>query len=803
MMIVTIRPVVFILLFCTLTVADVAAQRILKGAIRDAETGETLPAVALYEASTGEGTISNAAGMYELRLFRLPAVISVRHIGYETLELTIDESTPVNLDLELSPVAYELGELTVSDEDPAYNIMRKVIARKKEMRANVGHYTAEAYSRFMLYSDFDLVQVQEVISDLNWRPGQGTRSYNRARRMRPAHSQPMKFATLQNIPDFYDDTISLLGFDLVGPTHPEALDIYTFTLGGYRQRGEDRVYDVYFAPTSGLATAFIGHVAVLDEAYVIIEAGMRPSPDNVRPAPVTDWDIFLEQQFTSIGDSLWVPADLRIEGSVSFGRIGVSYPPAQYKQVSRLTRYVLNVPTSDSLFESDKQIFNAPNVDQQDYLFRWNPGLIPMTPAEVEEVVSMDPRMTMGRAFRPIGLLANYTAINLEEKEEVPDEPERANLLGGIYSNIRFYYDRVDGFFLGAGKDLEIASPLTLSISGGYGISSKLPAYSAALKYDWGQSNESTYYPNKGFLRAGVDRIRAQQYASLAYSRLANGVTTYVGWEDYFDYYDRTMTFAEAGWRADRLNTEMTLGWSAEKHESVVRVRDNKGWFFGDVQRDNPEIMAEDYNLLHASFTVGAIKPVGFKPAGNGIRILAKHHQESTGIPTFTRYEVQGALTVPTFYRRRSWPNALHLRLMGATYTGTLPRQFMSILDVSRQPIMPFGAFKTLSGLPVKGSNVWAAYWEHDFSTALFEWLGLWGVAQSGIGFIIHGAHGQALSTVEQQRGDLVSRFDERIHHEAGISLTHFFNLPIRVDLTRNLNDGHMAIGIGLVKRLR
>lgn len=800
---VTNRFLVLVIMIGCSAFADATAQRILKGAIRDADTGESLPAVALYDASTGEGTISNAAGMYELRLFSLPAVISVRHIGYETLEMTVDESTPVNLDLDLSPVAYELGELTVSDEDPAYNIMRKVITRKQEMRAHLKHYTAEAYSRFMLYSDFDLVQVQEVITHLNWRSGSGTRSYNRARRMRPVHSEVMKFATLQNIPDFYDDTISLLGFNLVGPTHPDALDIYTFTLGGYRQQGEHRVYDIYFAPTSGLATAFIGHVSVLDEEYVIIEAGMRPSPDNVRPAPITDWDIFLEQQFTSIGDTLWVPADLRIEGSVSFGRIGVSYPPAQYKQVSRLTRYVLNVPASDSLFESDRRIFNALNVDQQDYLFRWNPGLIPMTPAEVEEVVGMDPRMTMGRAFRPMGVLANYTAINLEEKEEVPEDRERENLLGGIYSNIRFYYDRVDGFFLGGGKDLKIAAPLTLSVSGGYGLSSKLPAYSAALKYDWGQTNEDAFYPNKGFLRAGVDRVRALQYPSLTYSRLVNGVTTYVGWEDYFDYYDRTMTYAEAGLRAERLRSVITLGWSTESHERVVRERDNKGWFFGDVQRDNPEIEDHDYHLLHASLTIGALKPVGFKPAGNGIRFKATHHREEPGIPVFTRYEVQGALTVPTFYRRRSWPNAFHLRLMGASYAGELPRQFMSVLDVSRGPIMPFGAFKSLTGLPLKGSNVWAVYWEHDFSTALFEWLGLWGVAQNGIGFMIHGAHGQALSHAQQQRGDIFSRFNDRVHHEAGLSLTHFFNLPIRLDVTRNLNDGHMAFGVGLVKRLR
>jgi hypothetical protein len=276
-------------------VPDVRAQRVLHGDVRDAETGESLPSVALYVTATGEGTITNGAGQYELRLLTLPAVLTVRHIGFEILELAIDSSTPAELDIELTPATYELGAVTVSDEDPAYNIMRKVIERKQEMRANLRHYTSEEYSRFMLYSDFDLAQVQEVIAHHNWRANAGTRSYVRARRMRPPGSEVMRFASLVNIPDFYDDSISLFGFDLVGPTHPDALEVYTFTLGGYHDQGAQRIYDIYFAPSSGLATAFVGHLSVLDEEYVILEAGMRPGRENVLPAPVQDWDIYLEQ----------------------------------------------------------------------------------------------------------------------------------------------------------------------------------------------------------------------------------------------------------------------------------------------------------------------------------------------------------------------------------------------------------------------------------------------------------------------------------------------------------------------------
>ena len=170
-----------------------------------------------------------------------------------------------------------------------------------------------------------------------------------------------------------------------------------------------------------------------------------------------------------------------------------------------------------------------------------------------------------------------------------------------------------------------------------------------------------------------------------------------------------------------------------------------------------------------------------------------------TDFSPFTRYEGYAALTIPTLYQRRKWPNELRMRVYAATYTGNLPLQFMGILETSRRPITAFGAFKSLHGLPIKGGNVWSLAWEHDFSTSLFEWLGLWGVAQNGIGFTLHGAHGQALGG--QRGADVFSRYDAGVQHEMGISLTNFFNLPIRVDLTRNFDHKALSIGLGVVKK--
>ena len=773
------------------------AQRVVRGVVTDVETGNPLPAAALYVTETGRGTIANAAGMYELRLFSLPAEVTVRHIGYETLRFVIDTDTPARVDISLTPVAYEMEELVVSDEDPAYNIMRKVIARKAEMLRHVSNYAGEVYTRFMLYSDFDLAQVQETIANHYWKNAGGSRSLVRARRMNPAGDRSMRFATTQHVPNFYDDTIEISGFRLVGPTHPSALNVYVFTLGGYRQMDGRRVYDIYFRPRSGFSTAFIGHVSVLDEEYVVLETGMRPSPDNVLPAPVRDWDAYYEQQFASFGDTLWLPVDLRIEGHVSFGRIGVSYPTARYTQVSRLTGQAVNVPVLDSLFQTERLISVAPNVDRQDYLFRWNPGLVPMTPKETEAVVSIDPRRTIDRTFRPIGLLANYTSVALEDDEGPANIESRENLLGGIYSSLRIFYNRVEGFYLGVERDVSIRPSLSARLKGGYGLSLDEPAYGGALTYRWGRLNEPKISPNQGFIRAGYDRDRPPQYGSGVYSRLVNSLTTYVGWEDYFDYYWRDKRFVEAGITSQKLRATLTASISAEEHRNVDRTRDNKGWFFGDRQRDNPGVSTMKYDIYSAGLLLGVEPTAGLHAGGNGLRLNVMHHRGEVGSPSFTRYEARGTLSVPTFFQRRNWPNELRVRAYASTYTGWLPPQFSGVLDVSRRPIAPFGAFKTLTDLPIKGANVWALYWEHDFATALFETLGMWRVARTGIGFTLHGAVGRAESTRFQT--DVLSRYDDALRHEIGVSFTHFFNLPVRFDLTRSFTTGQFAAGIGLV----
>ena len=121
---------------CGLVAIQVEAQHLVHGRILDGTTREALPAATIHVDGTYRGTITNSNGAYELQVDRLPVILVVRYIGYETLRHTITAADALEQDVLLSPMVVQLEEVVVTgDADPAVRIMQEVIARKKIWRA--------------------------------------------------------------------------------------------------------------------------------------------------------------------------------------------------------------------------------------------------------------------------------------------------------------------------------------------------------------------------------------------------------------------------------------------------------------------------------------------------------------------------------------------------------------------------------------------------------------------------------------------------------------------------------------------
>ena len=149
---------------------EVFAQ-ILRGRVSDAATNEPLPAATVQIAGTYRGTITNNDGMYEIAVDDLPVDIVVRYIGFRTDTLTAHTLTP--LEFRLEPVALEMEQLVVTEDDPAIWIMRQVIERKQIWRKQLNTFEAQAYSRYTFSNDSGIVAIVESAATAWWDQDRG------------------------------------------------------------------------------------------------------------------------------------------------------------------------------------------------------------------------------------------------------------------------------------------------------------------------------------------------------------------------------------------------------------------------------------------------------------------------------------------------------------------------------------------------------------------------------------------------------------------------------------------------------
>ncbi len=85
-------------------------QETINGTVTD-ETGSPLPGAEVVEKGTTNGTTSDFDGNFTIQVANGDAVLSVSYLGYETLEIEIDDRNAINL--QLQPSASELDEVVV------------------------------------------------------------------------------------------------------------------------------------------------------------------------------------------------------------------------------------------------------------------------------------------------------------------------------------------------------------------------------------------------------------------------------------------------------------------------------------------------------------------------------------------------------------------------------------------------------------------------------------------------------------------------------------------------------------------
>lgn len=111
-------------MFLVLSAMGVMAQQgRVSGVARDAQTGETLIGVAVYEPKLKVGVTTNEKGLYELELPFGNHILQFSYVGFKTVEKSIAiGQKPQTLNVRLEPDVTRLNEVQVTSQKPDRNV---------------------------------------------------------------------------------------------------------------------------------------------------------------------------------------------------------------------------------------------------------------------------------------------------------------------------------------------------------------------------------------------------------------------------------------------------------------------------------------------------------------------------------------------------------------------------------------------------------------------------------------------------------------------------------------------------------
>ena len=791
------HTLIIILLSSLCAVGAYAEGVFIRGTIRDVETGAPLAAANIQIQGTYRGTISNEDGVFALELDLLPATILVRYIGYESAEVAVPVSLNTSLDIRLTPTVLDAEPIVIIGEDPALGIMREVIKRKQEWYPRLKTFSASAYTRLNISNDDGIVSISESSSDLYWDAKDGHREVMTARHETSNIKTLDLFAMASFLPNLYADDIDIEGFEVIGVTHPDALEHYDFRLEGQRHIDDKQVFDISVHPKNDLQPMVVGDIVVLDEEFALLEVNVKLNPAIPYPFPIQEWDASYRQQFSDFGKEFWLPLDVRVEGYVTIGMVGLQIPRIGYRQISRITDYAVNTDLPDSLFRSDRIV----KVDSTRANFRpedvEDMRVIPLSHSENEAYVSIDSTMTLEKAFEPTGFLARMARVGVQNGDENAEDHDRGtrgrgNLLSGFRPEMRF--NRVEELGIGALWKGRLFDRVKLNLGTTYSTGQDEWSFNGGLRYD--VMEDGSLFMDMEYHEETISR-----YDSELWGPEVTGLRTVMGFDDYFDFYRSEGFVIGLGGRIRPLRMRTRISYKHESHYSREKTTYYDIFARDVVQRPNPLISEGDLRSVTAELQFGE-DPVPMGIVGQRRAKLSVEYSddEFESDFSFTRYQAVVDWRQPLMLRRRPLPIVLDVRAVGGLTSGTVPIQRFGILDGALGVFGPFGSFKSLRSLPLEGEEYVGLFWELNLRTVPFEIVGLDGVARNNIGLIIHGASGRTwISDDRLSELEYSPRYKDSFHNELGLSLNGIWGF-FRLDLTADLDDGTIYGGIGVAR---
>jgi hypothetical protein len=338
------RNIFIYFIICVLYAPSLSSQ-VLRGLVTDAK-GQPVSDASVYIREISLGLVADDKGNFRTQIEKGDYTLEISSMGYEKKIITVNiPSKGLDLKVELEDKVYELQEVTVTkgNEDPAYRIMRNVIARTPYFYRQLKSYESDIY----LKGSFKIEKIPKLLTvgvnekELSLVVGKLfiLESQNRVKYTAPNKYEQHVVAIKSSIPaesnieDY--DLLGMVTNNIYAPgafgglLSPSSFSVYKFSLeDSYRENGHI-IYKIKIIPKKKNGMLVNGYLNIVDDvwnvqrAYIIqnelpgMTASYNLTYNEVKP------DAFLP---TSYDMSL----NVSLMGMKGFGKF---YSSIQYREV--------------------------------------------------------------------------------------------------------------------------------------------------------------------------------------------------------------------------------------------------------------------------------------------------------------------------------------------------------------------------------------------------------------------------------------------------------------------------------------
>lgn len=401
-----------ILLIFILVSANLTAQIV--GKVTDSK-GEPLSYVNIYLKNSYTGTTSNDDGNYSLNINQQGEYqIIYQFLGYKSVTKTISpNSFPHILNVSMVEETTSLDAVILDNkEDPAYRIIRKTIAQRKENIEKLSEYTADFYSRGLWQvkdipekifgqevGDFEgaldstrsgIVYLSETISEIAYqKPDKFTEKIVASKVSGNDNGFSFNSAQSANL-SFYENSLEF-NAPLVSPIANNAMSYYTYKLDGVFYEGAKLINKIKVIPRRPKDRVWHGYIYIVEEDWQVYGVELSTTGAAIQIPFVSQLTVKQNYKYDSDND-FWV----KISQTIDFG-FGLFGMEGDGRFIAVYSNYDFKPEFTKKSFTNEVISFKD-GANKKDSLFWKGVRPVPLTNDELKDYVRRDSLQVLRRS---------------------------------------------------------------------------------------------------------------------------------------------------------------------------------------------------------------------------------------------------------------------------------------------------------------------------------------------------------------------------------------------------------------------